>query len=80
MYHPIVTIAAFTFLEALRNRLIWLVLVVCVIAFALTEFVGEIAITEGIQIKAGVLASTLRLFAVFVTASTAVYTGILHKM
>ena len=40
------TIALYTFLEATRNRLLWLVVAFVVIAFGLSQFVSEIAIVE----------------------------------
>lgn len=62
------TIAAYTFVEALRNRLVWLVAAFIVIAFGLAEFVAEIAITESIALKSGFLGAMLRVCAVFTIA------------
>lgn len=66
MRWPILTIAAFTVLEAVRSRLLWLIIAVLFAAFGLTEFIGSVAITEGPEIKSGLLGAFLRLFAVFV--------------
>ncbi len=62
---PISTIAAFTVREALRNRILWLLGIVVLAAFGLSEFVGEVAITEELETKSGLLAGFLRLFSVF---------------
>lgn len=55
-----ITIAKFTLLEALRNRLLWLMLVIMVAGFGLTEFVGDIAIADQQQIQRVLLSSFLR--------------------
>ena len=65
---PIGAIAAYTFLEAIRNRLLWLVIAFMVVAFALAEFLGEVAITETIQFQSAFLGATLRGFAVFMVS------------
>jgi ABC-type transport system involved in multi-copper enzyme maturation permease subunit len=64
----IATIAAYTFVEALRNRLVWLVGAFIVVAFGLAEFVAEIAITESLAFQSGFLGSMLRVCAVFTIA------------
>jgi len=58
------TIARFTFLEAVRNRLFVLVMVGVVCAFGLAEFIGELAITETKQIQGALLSSLLRIFSI----------------
>ncbi len=68
MRWPILTIASFTVLEAVRSRLLWLILAVLFGALGLAEFIGSVAITEGLQIKSGLLGAFLRLFAVFVVS------------
>ncbi len=65
---PITAIAAYTFLEAVRNRLIWLVIAFMVVAFSLAEFLGEVAITETIQFQSAFLGASLRGFAVFMVS------------
>lgn len=59
-------IAFYTLLEALRNRLLWLVVGVMLVAFGLAEFLGAVAITETRQFQSGFTAALLRAFAVFV--------------
>ncbi len=68
MFYSALTIGVFTVLEALRNRLLWLVIIVIIAAFALSEFAGELAITESNEVQSSLLAATLRLFSVFVVS------------
>lgn len=65
-FSPVVAIAAYTFLEGLRNRLVWLVVAFLVAAVGMAEFTGALAITESIAFRSGLLGALLRLFAVFV--------------
>jgi Cu-processing system permease protein len=65
MHWPVLTIASFTLLEALRSRLLWLVFAVLLATFGLAEFIGSIALTESLALKSGMLGAGLRLFAVF---------------
>jgi len=60
-----VVIAYYTLLEALRNRLLWLVLGVIVASFGLVEFIAAVAITETVQFQSGFLGALLRLWSVF---------------
>lgn len=64
----ILTIAYYTFLEAMRNRLVWLVVGFVVIGFGLSQFVSEIAIAESAMFQSSFLAAMLRFFAVFTIA------------
>ena len=64
----IFTIAFYTFLEATRNRLLWLVLAFVVIGFGLAQFVSEIAVAESATFQSSFLAAMLRFFAVFTIA------------
>ena len=64
----IATIAFYTFLEATRNRLIWLVVAFVVIGFGLSQFISEIAITESAAFQSSVLAAMLRFCSVFTIA------------
>ncbi len=64
----IATIAFYTFLEAMRNRLVWLVVGFVVIGFGLSQFVAEIAIAESAAFQSSFLAAMLRFFAVFTIA------------
>jgi ABC-type transport system involved in multi-copper enzyme maturation permease subunit len=63
------TIARYTVLEALRNRLLWLVLLVLAIGFGATLFLKQIAIAETREIQTAFLAAAFRLAAVFVLAA-----------
>ncbi len=69
MLHPILPIARYTLLEALRNRLLWLALILVVCGLAFTQFLQQVAITESNQIQAALLAAVLRVGAVFMLAS-----------
>jgi ABC-type Na+ efflux pump permease subunit len=66
MIAKILTIAKFTIIESMRNRLLWLSLMVVVISFGLTEFIGDLAITEKRVTQVAVLAAFLRICAVVV--------------
>ena len=61
-------IARYTFMEAMRNRLLWLMLVFVVGAFGLAAFVGGVAITESAQFSSAFIGALLRLAAVFMLA------------
>ena len=58
------TIARFTFFEAVRNRLFVLTFVGLISLLGLTEFVGELAISEASTIQAILIGAGMRLFAV----------------
>ncbi|RME34775.1 MAG: ABC transporter permease [Gammaproteobacteria bacterium] len=58
------TIAAFTCLEAARDRLFLILLAVLVAGLGLAQFVGAIAITERSALQGGLLGAGLRLFVV----------------
>jgi len=62
------TIVFYTFLEATRNRLVWLVAAFVVIGFGLSQFVSEIAIAESATFQSSLLAAMLRFFSVFIIA------------
>jgi Cu-processing system permease protein len=75
MFSKIFTISKFTIIESLRNRLLWLSLLVAAISFGLVEFIGDLAITEHRVTQVAILAAYLRLSAVvivtlFVVSST----------
>lgn len=61
------TIAYFTLLEALRCRLLLLMLTVVAGLFGLAQFLGELSITETRQAQAAVTASLLRVFSICAT-------------
>lgn len=66
---PIVTsLARLTLLEAVRNRLLWLAVVVTAAAFGLAQFLNQVAITESREIQSALLAASLRVAAVFMIA------------
>jgi ABC-type transport system involved in multi-copper enzyme maturation permease subunit len=69
MLRHILPIARYTLLEALRNRLFWLALILVVTGLAVTQFLQQVAITESNQIQAALLAALLRVGAVFMLAS-----------
>lgn len=78
MFHQARTIAFYTLLEALRNRLMWLVALVAIAGIAISGFLQEIAITESGQIQVALLAAFLRLSAAFLIA-TFVVTSVVRE-
>jgi len=64
----IASLARTTLLEAVRNRLLWLALLVVVIAFGLAQFLNQVAIAETREIQTALLAAPLRVAAVFIVA------------
>src|SRR5258708_864770 len=64
----VASLARATLLEAVRNRLVWLAVVVVVIAFGLAQFLNQVAITESREIQTALLAAPLRVAAVFILA------------
>lgn len=68
MFCQILTISKFTIIESMRNRLLWLSILMMVIGFVLVEFVGDLAITEHRATQLAVLAVFLRLSAVLLIA------------
>lgn len=73
------TIAFYTLLEALRNRLMWLVVLVALVGIGISGFLGEIAITESRQVQVALLAAFLRFSAVFLLA-TFVVTSMVREL
>lgn len=69
MMRPALTIARYTVLEALRNRLPWLLLLMAAAAVAVSGFLNELALTESRQLQAALLGAVLRLAAVFLIAT-----------
>lgn len=75
MFSQVLTIAKFSIIEAMRNRLVLLLLLVVAISFAMVEFIGDLAITEHRITQMAILAAFLRLCSVvivtmFVVSST----------
>lgn len=79
MFKQIRTIAFYTLLEALRNRLSWLMFAVAFIAIALSGFLKDMALTESAQLQVALLASFLRFAAAFLIA-TFVITSMVREM
>ncbi len=69
MLRQIRTIAFYTLLESLRNRLIWLIVLVAFIGIGISGFLNELALTESRQIQVALLAAFLRFAAVFFIAT-----------
>jgi ABC-type transport system involved in multi-copper enzyme maturation permease subunit len=69
MPRHILPIARYTLLEALRNRLLWLALILVAAGLVFTQFLDQVAITESNQIQAALLAALVRVGAVFMLAS-----------
>lgn len=59
-----VTIARYTFLEAIRNRLFLLAIIGLLCLFGIAEFAGELAITETHQLQSALAAGVTRWFLV----------------
>jgi len=64
----VATLARATLIEAVRNRLLWLILVVVVTAFGMAQFLDQVAIAESREIQAALIAAPLRIAAVFIVA------------
>jgi ABC-type transport system involved in multi-copper enzyme maturation permease subunit len=64
----VAAIARYTFLEALRNRLFGLTAAGLLCLLGITEFIGELAITESAQLQAAFIGAGMRLFAVCTVA------------
>lgn len=58
-----------TVLEAVRNRVLWLVAVIACGGIGLAQFLNQVAITESIQIQTALLAALMRVAAVFIVAT-----------
>ncbi len=76
MTPPITIIARFTLLEALRNRLFWLLVIILVTAVSLAGFVGALAITESVQVQTAFLGALLRASAVIVVSLFVISSGV----
>lgn len=69
MLRQIRTIAYYTLLEALRNRLMWLVFAALLIGIGLSGFLNALALTESRQIQVALLAAFWRFCAIFLLAT-----------
>ena len=79
MFPQIRTIAHYTLLEALRNRLVWLLLLVALAGVGFSGFLEELALTEKREIQLVVLASFLRVASVLLL-STFVVTSMVREI
>lgn len=68
-FHAARVIARYTVIEALRNRLLWLVAATIGASLIIAGFLQAVAITESNQIQSAILAAILRLSAVFIIVS-----------
>lgn len=66
MLAQIKTIAKFTIIESLRNRVLWMAVLIVAISFGLVEFIGDLTITEHRVTQVAILAAFLRLSAVVI--------------
>lgn len=64
--NKVLTIAGFTLLEAIRTRLLWIVLIILALLFLGSLFVQHISVTETVRMQIGFLAATARMSAVFI--------------
>jgi Cu-processing system permease protein len=78
MQNAVLPIAVFTFREAIRNRLFPLTIAGLVILLGLTEFAGELAITETKQLQSALIGAGMRLFVVC-TVSLFVITSVIRE-
>jgi len=69
MFKQIRTIAHYTLLEAMGNRLIWLFATVLVAGIGFTGFLDELALTEKREIQLALLAALLRFSGIFLLAT-----------
>jgi ABC-type transport system involved in multi-copper enzyme maturation permease subunit len=72
-------VARYTLLEAVRNRLMWLLVAALACALVAAAFLQQVSITEAARVQASVLAAALRLFAVFLVAAFVV-TAVVREM
>jgi ABC-type transport system involved in multi-copper enzyme maturation permease subunit len=64
-HNLLLTIAKYSIWEAIRDKFLIFILIGVIAFFCISLFVGELAITEGVQMQSAILASALRLFSVF---------------
>lgn len=65
MLHQIITLASYLILEAFRTRFFTALLVLILIGFGFSLFVGQVAIVEKQAIQGGLLAAFLRLMVIY---------------
>ena len=66
MKNPVITIAKYTFLEAINNSLFRLLVIGVVCIFVLGQFIGNLAVTESYQMQGAIIGFVLRLACVFI--------------
>lgn len=64
-HNLLLTIAKYSIWEAIRDKFLIFILIGVIVFFCIALFIGELAITEGVQMQSAILASALRLFSVF---------------
>lgn len=64
-HNLLLTIAKYSIWEAIRDKFLIFILAGVAVFFCISLFIGELAITEGIQMQSAILGSFLRLFSVF---------------
>jgi ABC-type transport system involved in multi-copper enzyme maturation permease subunit len=79
MFAFAIPIARYTLVEAMRNRLMWLLLAGLAAAVVAAGFLQQVAITEAARVQASVIAAAMRLFAVFLIAAFVV-TAVVREM
>jgi ABC-type transport system involved in multi-copper enzyme maturation permease subunit len=68
-FHAARVIARYTVIEALRNRVLWLVAACISASLVVAAFLQSVTITESTEVQAAILAAILRLSAVFIIVS-----------
>lgn len=69
MREPVLAIARYTWMEARRNRLLWLAALVLVAGLGLASLLSQAALTEARELQLAVLAALYRLAAVFIVSA-----------
>ena len=69
MRQAVFAIARYTWMEALRNRLLWLSAIVLVLGIGVASLVSQAAITEARELQLSVLAALYRVAAVFIISA-----------
>ena len=66
MQHPVLTIARFSLLEAVRGKIIWIMVSLLLLSLMLSLFIGETTLTETRETQVALMAGFLRLSSVMV--------------
>lgn len=66
MNYPVVTIAHYSLLEAIRGKIIWIIASLLFIAILLSIFIGQTALTETLESQVALMSGFLRLSSVVV--------------